>query len=216
MAITKRRGIQILLASAVAGLMAVGTAGIIATDAAAMSQPKPSPSPKGKPTCPFGESYSKKKGGCVVIKDCAAGQRWSKYNGACVKKRSSQLSDRDLYKEARWLIENDKFAEARDVLFTMRDQEDPKVLNYIGFTTRKLGDVEKGIGYYLKALAKDPNLNIAREYLGEGYLQKGDLAAAKAQLAEIAKRCGKPCPEYEVLAEAIGNFILGEPLKQSW
>lgn len=216
MAIKRQNGIRLVLASVFAGMMAIGSAGIVASPAAAMSQPKPDPSPTGKPNCAFGQSYSKKKGKCVAVKTCKDGQRWSKYNGACVQRRSDALTDPGLYKEARWLIETKQYAEARDLLFTMHDQENPKVLNYIGFTTRKLGDVDKGITYYMKALARDPNLNIAREYLGEGYLQKGDLASAKAQLAEIAKRCTGECPEYEVLAEAIGNFILGEPIPQTW
>lgn len=216
MAINRRNGVPLVLASVFAGIMAMGSVGIVASPAAAMSQPKPAPSPKSRPTCEFGQSYSKKKGKCVAVQTCKDGQRWSKYNGACVRRRSDALTDPALYKEARWLIETEQYVEARDLLFSMHDQEDPKVLNYIGFTTRKLGDVDKGITYYMKALAKDPNLNIAREYLGEGYLQKGDLASAKAQLAEIAKRCTGECPEYEVLAEAIGNYILGEPLPKTW
>ena len=43
----------------------------------------------------------------------------------------------------------------------------------------------------------------AREYLGEGYAAAGKLDLAKAQLAEIEKRCGKSCEEYEDLSKAI-------------
>ncbi len=41
------------------------------------------------------------------------------------------------------------------------------MLNYIGYTTRKLGDVDKGLEYYHEALLLDPNYLLAREYLGE-------------------------------------------------
>ena len=34
----------------------------------------------------------------------------------------------------------------------------PDTLNYLGFTTRKLGDFENGKKYYLEGLAIDPNL----------------------------------------------------------
>jgi len=80
------------------------------------------------------------------------------------------------------------------------------VLNYIGYSTRKLGNVDDGITYYKKALSLDPNYNVAREYLGEGYLQKGDLASAKQQLAEIAKRCGTGCEVYRDLADEIAKY----------
>jgi tetratricopeptide (TPR) repeat protein len=73
------------------------------------------------------------------------------------------------------------------------------VLNSIGYSTRKLGDVDKGIEYYHQALAIDPNFAKARQYLGEAYLQKGDVAKAKEQLTEIADRCGGPCDDYVVL-----------------
>ncbi len=52
----------------------------------------------------------------------------------------------------------------------------------IGFMTA-LGD------YYHQALAIDPGYTKVREYLGEAYLQKGDVAKAKEQLMEIADRC---------------------------
>jgi cobalamin biosynthesis protein CobD/CbiB len=44
---------------------------------------------------------------------------------------------------------------------------------------------------------------LVREYLGEAYLQIGDLGKAKNQLAEIVKRKGKDCAEYRVLSAEI-------------
>jgi tetratricopeptide (TPR) repeat protein len=66
-----------------------------------------------------------------------------------------------------------------DTLAHIKNQEQARVLNLIGYNTRKLGEVDKGLDYYHKALALDPNYLLAREYLGEGYLQKGDLASAR-------------------------------------
>ncbi len=43
-------------------------------------------------------------------------------------------------------------------------------LNYLGFTTRKLGDYENGEKYYLQGLAIDPNHIGINEYLGELYV----------------------------------------------
>ncbi len=137
---------------------------------------------------------------------CKAGYVWSTSKKKCVKKTSALITDEDLYIQARAFVEDKNFAEALDLLQRIKNQNQPKVLNYIGFSTRKLGNVDKGITFYKKALALDPNYNIAREYLGEGYLQKGDLVSAKQQLAEISKRCGTTCEAYEDLAEEIAKY----------
>ena len=84
------------------------------------------------------------------------------------------------------------------------------MLGSIGYSTRKLGDVDKGIGYYHQALAIDPGYTKVREYLGEAYLQKGDVERAKEQLTEIADRCGGPCDDYELLVKAIAAHVTGE------
>jgi tetratricopeptide (TPR) repeat protein len=120
---------------------------------------------------------------------------------------SAALTDQDFYDEARALVDEGQFTEALDVLHLIKKQEQPRVLNYIGYTTRKLGDVDKGLDYYHQALALDPNYLRAREYLGEGYLQKGDLANARDQLMEIAERCGDACEEYGKLEKAIVTYV---------
>ena len=51
-----------------------------------------------------------------------------------------------------------------------------------------------------------------REYLGETYLQKGDVVKAKEQLMEIADRCGGPCDDYELLVKAIAAHVTGEKI----
>ena len=43
-------------------------------------------------------------------------------------------------------------------------------LNYLGFTTRKLGDFENGEKYYLLGLEIEPNHVGINEYLGELYV----------------------------------------------
>ena len=46
----------------------------------------------------------------------------------------------------------------------------PDILNYLGFTSRKLGEFEKGENYYLEGLAIEPNHIGINEYLGELYV----------------------------------------------
>ena len=117
------------------------------------------------------------------------------------------MTDDDLYYEAAWLARNDRYREALDLLRASKNINKARVLNYIGYSTRKLGNVDEGIKYYKKALAIDPDYIRAREYLGEGYLQKGDVKNAKVQLEKIEKVCGnKVCEEYLELADEIGKF----------
>ena len=71
-------------------------------------------------------------------------------------------------------------------------------LNYLGFTTRKLGDYEKGEEFYLQGLQIEPNHNGINEYLGELYIATNRMEMAKERL-EILKSCN--CEEYEELRE---------------
>ena len=73
-------------------------------------------------------------------------------------------------------------------------------LNYLGFTTRKLGDYSGGEKYYLQGLAIDPYHNGINEYLGELYIATNRIDLAKERL-EILKICN--CQEYDELKEII-------------
>ena len=79
-------------------------------------------------------------------------------------------------------------------------------LNYLGFTTRKLGDFENGEKYYLQGLAIDPNHKGINEYLGELYVatKRHNLAVERL---EVLKGCN--CEEYEQLKAVIA----GQPSK---
>jgi len=73
-------------------------------------------------------------------------------------------------------------------------------LNYLGFTTRKLGDYEKGEEFYLQGLQIEPNHNGINEYLGELYIVTNRMDLAKERL-EVLKSCD--CKEYKQLKEII-------------
>lgn len=79
------------------------------------------------------------------------------------------------------------------------------VYNLLGFSLRKNGDFKTALTYYTKALEFDPNHKAAREYLGELYVETGNLAKAKEQLAALAKLCPSGCEEREDLQKAIGG-----------
>ena len=73
-------------------------------------------------------------------------------------------------------------------------------LNYLGFTTRKLGDFKKGEEFYLEGLQIDPKHKGINEYLGELYVVTNRMELAKERL-EVLKDCN--CEEYVELKEII-------------
>ena len=75
-------------------------------------------------------------------------------------------------------------------------------LNYLGFTTRKLGDFENGEKYYLQGLAIDPNHKGINEYLGELYVATNRHNLAIERL-EVLKGCN--CEEYDQLKAVIAG-----------
>ena len=75
-------------------------------------------------------------------------------------------------------------------------------LNYLGFTTRKLGDYENGEKYYLKGLQIDPKHKGINEYLGELYVATNRHNLAIERL-EVLKGCN--CREYDDLKAIIAG-----------
>ena len=73
-------------------------------------------------------------------------------------------------------------------------------LNYLGFTTRKLGDYENGEKYYLQGLAIEPNHIGINEYLGELYVATNRIDLAKERL-KILANCN--CKEFSELKQII-------------
>ena len=73
-------------------------------------------------------------------------------------------------------------------------------LNYLGFTTRKLGDYENGEKYYLMGLEIDPNHTGINEYLGELYVTTNRMDLARERL-KVLENCN--CEEYAELKDII-------------
>lgn len=141
-------------------------------------------------------------GGEPSTPSCPDGKKWSKKKGKCIPALIEQMSGEELYQYGWQLAKTGKFNQAIAVL-QLADQTDPRVLNYIGYSYRKSGDLETAIGFYKAALKINPDFVLAREYLGEGYVKAGRIDLAKLELAEIGKRCGKGCQEYVELAALI-------------
>ena len=97
-----------------------------------------------------------------------------------------------------------RYAKAQKLLLKSNKKKplQADTLNYLGFTTRKLGDYEKGEEYYLQGLQIQPSHKGINEYLGELYVVTNRMDMAKERL-EVLKNCG--CEEYDQLKEIIAG-----------
>ena len=108
-------------------------------------------------------------------------------------KRAGKLEKKDkkdkavkLYKEAFNKLEK----------ANKKDKNNPDILNYMGYTSRKSGNFDEAEKFYLKGLNLDPKHNGINEYLGELYVQTNRIEKAKERLA-VLKNCN--CEEFQEL-----------------
>ncbi len=80
------------------------------------------------------------------------------------------------------------------------------VHNELGFTHRKLRQMDQAFEHYKRALAVKPDHRGAHEYIGEAYLMVEDLAGAERHLAALRSLCLLPCDELKDLEKAIAEF----------
>jgi tetratricopeptide (TPR) repeat protein len=109
------------------------------------------------------------------------------------------------YGEAIRLINQSRYDEAITALNVAQGMvgPNPDILNYLGYSHRKLGLFDKAQAYYSTALKIDPDHLGANEYLGELYLEVGELDKAREQLATLDRICEFGCAEREDLARLI-------------
>ena len=99
---------------------------------------------------------------------------------------------------------NNRYMKALKLLIKSNKSKPNKAdtLNYLGFTTRKLGDYENGEKYYLQGLAIEPNHIGINEYLGELYVATNRIDLANERL-KILESCN--CKEYDSLKQIIAG-----------
>ena len=95
-----------------------------------------------------------------------------------------------------------RYKKAQEILLKLNKEKplQADTLNYLGFTTRKLGDYVKGEDFYLQGLKIEPKHKGINEYLGELYVVTKKIDKAKERL-EVLKDCD--CKEYNELKEVI-------------
>jgi len=118
---------------------------------------------------------------------------------------SSAIND---YERAVKAVDNQDYRKALQLLnrVVRKEPRNADAWNYVGYSHRKLNQFEPSLAAYQKALAINPNHRGANEYLGELYLQTGELLKAKQQLEKLKNVCASSCEEYDDLKKAIAKY----------
>ena len=126
-------------------------------------------------------------------------------------KNSNYKKGLDALKQAKRYEKKEKFEKSKkrfnDSLkfFTLANEKypnEPDILNYLGFTSRKVGDFIMAEIYYTQGLAIEPKHIGINEYLGELYVQTNRIDLAKERL-KILENCN--CKEYDDLKQIIAG-----------
>ena len=96
-------------------------------------------------------------------------------SGKKLVNRAKKLEEKNKTEKAKklYLKAYDKFEKAY-----AKDKKNPDILNYLGFTLRKTGSLEKAEKFYLEGLKLDAGHLGINEYLGELYVQTGRIERA--------------------------------------
>ena len=116
------------------------------------------------------------------------------------------------YYNAVKLINNKSFEAAIENLLKAEknNKKDADIYNYLGFSFRKMGNLDKAAFYYDKALKISPKHKGALEYQGEMFLTQGNLKLAEANLKKLKKICFLGCKEEKMLKESIIKYNKGQ------
>lgn len=117
---------------------------------------------------------------------------------------SSATASAGSYADAKGLVYNAKYTEARAMLLQITDAEprNADAWNLLGFSSRKLGDMQAASKAYSRALKLNPGHLGALEYQGEMFIQTGQADKAKANLVKLQGLCGT-CEEMKDLQKAL-------------
>lgn len=138
-----------------------------------------------------------------TTRQCTDGQIWEAESKSCVLAEDVRLDDDARYRAVREFAYGGRYGDALEALQAMSDPSEGRVLTYLGFLTRKMGDREAGMAYYWLALDAEPGNLLARAYMGMAFVESGDDQAAELQLAEIRRRGGAGGWPEVALAQAI-------------
>ena len=126
------------------------------------------------------------------------------------------------YNAAVKAIKANEYAKAIPLLegVLSRDSKNADAYNWLGYATRKTGNLAGALSIYQKALAIDAKHRGAHEYIGEAYLMLDNLPKAKEHLRALDSLCFFSCSEYRDLKKAVEEYEKSggktKPRASSW
>ena len=149
-----------------------------------------------------GSAFAAGGGSDASQTQCSNGKVYDEASKSCVDQKS-ELNDTQIYQLARQFAYAGQYDDAMKMLARAKNQNDPRILTYYGYTNRKLGNVDVAMDYYNRAIAAYADIVLACSYMVECLVQLGDLDGARAHLVEIRDRGGKETYAYKALYEAL-------------
>ena len=109
------------------------------------------------------------------------------------------------YATAKSAVDAKDYATAKPILvqLTVDEPGNADAWNLLGYSNRKMGNMDAAAVAYKTALKINPGHLGALEYQGEMYVELGKLDLAKANLEALKGLCGD-CEEFEDLEKALG------------
>ncbi|WP_370402050.1 tetratricopeptide repeat protein [Sulfitobacter sp. JB4-11] len=135
---------------------------------------------------------------------CQTGLVYDKKTKTCVNAQESSLDVDTLYQTVRSLAYAGRYDDAQTVLAAM-PQDDDRTLTYMGFTNRKMGNVDTAMAFYTRAIEVNPSNVLARSYMGQGLVEMGQIPAAIKELHAIRAHGGTGTWAEASLAKAIAT-----------
>lgn len=86
------------------------------------------------------------------------------------------------------------------------EPDNAEAFNQLGYIHRRLQDFDQAFAYYKRALEIDPEHTGAHHYIGEAYLEVGNLEMAEYHLAQLDLICLFGCDDYFELEQAVALY----------
>jgi Flp pilus assembly protein TadD len=103
------------------------------------------------------------------------------------------------------LDKNEYKAAIDDLTEMSKTVQSADLFNYLGYASRKDGQLQSAAFYYEKALSLDANHKGAVSYQGQLFIALGDKAKAEANLTKLAGLCPDGCEERTELEKALAQ-----------
>ena len=126
-------------------------------------------------------------------------------------KKKVTVKSSEYYKAVKLIKQKSYDAAIQNLLKAEKNNKtDADIYNYLGFSYRKTGNLEKASQYYNKALEISPKNKCSLEYQWEMFLTQGNLKKAQENLKKLQKICFLGCEEEKMLKESIMKYNKGQ------